>query len=193
LFASLLTFFILLLLLQDPKIPPNEQCKEAIEVGNTPFSNNGDVSSIAGFDVDTCGVTALATGVWFQYIPTGSFDQILTTVEAKATEPYSFRTPITLFTGSCDQLNCLLPTQDNLFEYSINEHTYINYIAEAGETYHILLTGGMIANTEIPKYNLTVTVSFQEKDLENQDKQRLENPRFVTNPAPSSTFLFIAT
>lgn len=161
---------VVLLLLRDPKIPPNERCKEAIAVGNIPFTNNGDVSSLAGFDVDTCGVTALATGVWFQYIPTGNFDQILTTVEVKATEPYSFRTPITLFKGSCDQLNCLLPTQDSLFEYSINEHTNINYIAEAGETYHILLTGGMIANTEIPKYNLTVTVSFQEQDMENQGK-----------------------
>jgi hypothetical protein len=123
----------------------------------------GAVSSSSGFDVDACGVTARTNGAWFQYRPSGNL--VLTTAELT---DQSFMSQITMFTGSCDELKCnTLVDGTSLGQFFVG-FRHINFVAEAGETYYILLAE-LLPNSNIT-YGLNITVSIQAENVENKSK-----------------------
>jgi hypothetical protein len=138
---------------QTAEIPSNDKCSGAVSVGTSlPFSYSGSTIGTTPDSIEgsVCAdIYNYQRGVWFRYTPPGTSSSSNNQLTTFAVVESSFSTLMTLYTGSCNGLTCVAPT-----EYATSE---LSFQAEAGQTYFVLLTGYF--SGEVGTYSITVTVS----------------------------------
>ncbi len=106
----------------------NDICSDAVIVS----CNNGAYGTTVGATLDTeveCPAPLTAPGIWYKYIGTGEM------VSADVCGA-SFDTKIYIYTGTCGSLTCM----DGNDDYC-NLQSRVDWFAEAGEEYYILVHG----------------------------------------------------
>jgi hypothetical protein len=126
--------------------PSNDRCENAAIVGSFPYEKLSSTTDGATVDfaLDTCGIAAAARGVW--YSVTGRDKIVTASVTAS-----SFNSEIAVFSGSCSLLSCI---DSNDVNFALTSS--LAFMAKAGSTYYILITGVKVA--DVGTYNLLISV-----------------------------------
>jgi hypothetical protein len=137
---------VLFLWLQELARPLNDNCEAGTALATLPIAIPASTAgAFTDFELETCGIPAASRGVWFSR--TGS-DKITTaTVTAS-----SFNSKIAVFSGSCAFLTCI-GSNDGPFVVTSS----LTFMAKAGNTYHILLSGAK-SFEDAGTYNLLISV-----------------------------------
>lgn len=95
-------------------------------------SLSGSTTEASGDAVPFCETGVQAAGVWYTF--TGVEGQ----VQLSTCESVSYDSRLNVFSGSCSNLICVTGNDDT---ENVGTCSTVNFIAEAGQTYHILVQG----------------------------------------------------
>jgi hypothetical protein len=116
-------------------LPPlNDQCAGAMDFSLLTFGSTATATAHPELSDLNCGVDALdGAGVWYQVTGTGS-----ELTASTCSEETNFDTKLSLFTGSCDSLQCVT-TNDDQVGSECDVLSTVVWMSETGATYYILV------------------------------------------------------
>ncbi|KAL7573287.1 hypothetical protein ACA910_003431, partial [Epithemia clementina (nom. ined.)] len=164
------------LVLSDFEAPVNDQCDSATLIASgLPFQTQGTTDGAKpDFATNTCNIDASARGVWYHFLGTGRVTRV------DLTTP-TFNGAISIFSGtSCTFLEC-----------EVNGNNLVEWVAELGVTYYILVTGKdfnsvgsfglLVTDYDIPsnnECNSAIAIDAESLPLEVQDSTVGTTPDF---------------
>ncbi|KAL7572869.1 hypothetical protein ACA910_004524 [Epithemia clementina (nom. ined.)] len=118
----------------DFEIPVNDECSGAIAI---PSSGNGGLLSyetegttagaLSDFESTTCSLLSSSRGVWYSFVGSGRTVRLVYETE--------FSQELSVFSGTCSELECQENGGDS-----------VEFVAEDGVTYYVLLSGSDFDN-----------------------------------------------
>jgi len=126
--------------------PANDLCSGAISISCGATINGSTEFANVSLNGENCGTIIDSPGIWYSITGDGSL------LEASTCDSADFDTKISVFSGSCDSLNCIGGVDDS-FPCENNTSTF-SWQSNAGEEYFILVHG---FGGSIGEFNLTLS------------------------------------
>jgi len=134
-----------------PPVPENDACADALDVGPLPASVTFD-NTLADSDVtDPCGVASGPfNAVWYTVVGTGNTMTATTCNDGTRVSD----TKISVWCGTCNDLNCIDGNDDNCGQFNFFSST-VTWCSEPGVTYFIAV-GNFSSSTSSGQIQLDV-------------------------------------
>lgn len=162
-------------------VPVNDNCFGAINIGSFPYTNeqiDGAGASMDGF-VMACENFESNDGLWYAFTGDGG------DIEITVTTGEEYDIAISVFTGNCDELECLGDVVDD--EISGDE-VFLIEESEAGKLYFINI-GHYDSFDDVPEGNFTINITST-GDLGNNDHKK---QNFIAYPNPVRDILHLSS
>lgn len=157
-------------------LPVNDDCSNAIEIQNFPYTNSQDASWATNNDgfISECGGLGMNDGIWYTFV--GDDSEISITVE----ETSNWDSEIALYSGDCSNLVCV-----NSIDLP-GDVQVISFSSQLGTTYYLNIGyySGTIDNAE-GAFNVEIT----NNDLVNTNEAEFKTFTYSPNPVTSSMYL----
>mmetsp|Transcript_36556 Transcript_36556/g.77108 ORF Transcript_36556/g.77108 Transcript_36556/m.77108 type:complete len:205 (+) Transcript_36556:89-703(+) len=170
--------------------PINDNCEDAIELQpaspNLELVTEGSTTEATSDGLNLCGENlVLSPGVWYLY---PSAEEKAVVQVSTCGNQTDFDTALTVYSGSCPQLQCVNGKDDDFECGVVDSHSTIGWHAEANTRYYILVHGSEANHTG--NFELTITTDTPATPPRNDGDG--DGASTATNPCVSLISMFLA-